>query len=449
MGMSLGIFGTGYAGLVTSVCLAQLGHTVTAIDKDPDIVASLSDGTPTIHEPGLRDLLAANLDAGRLRFTTSAEDGVSSSDIVFLCVGTPSRADGRADLCQVEEVARTIAPLLDGYKLIVEKSTVPARTADWIEWTIRRMAGSEREFDVASNPEFLREGSAVRDFLEPDRIVIGADTERARALLLGLYQGSFDCPIVVTSVTAAELIKHTSNAFLATKISFINLVSDLCAELGVDVATVARGVGLDPRIGGHFLNAGLGFGGSCLPKDLSALITVAEDNGVDVAMLREVERINTARVDRLLAKVERALWVLPHKVIGVLGVAFKPDTDDIRGAPSLTIVPRLHGAGASLRIYDPIAARNLQKLYPPDDRLTYVESAFEAARGADALVILTDWEEFRSLDLDRVRSLMRSPIVVDGRNLFEPARMRAAGVEYYSLGRGDATLRVEPQRVGA
>jgi len=294
VGMSLGIFGTGYAGLVTSVCLAQLGHTVTAIDKDPDIVASLSDGTPTIHEPGLRDLLAANLEAGRLRFTTSAEDGVSSSDILFLCVGTPPRADGRADLCQVEEVARTIAPLLDGYKLIVEKSTVPARTADWIEWTIRRMAGSEREFDVASNPEFLREGSAVRDFLEPDRIVIGADTERARALLLGLYQGSFDCPIVVTSVTAAELIKHTSNAFLATKISFINLVSDLCAELGVDVATVARGVGLDPRIGGHFLNAGLGFGGSCLPKDLSALITVAEDNGVDVAMLREVERINTA-----------------------------------------------------------------------------------------------------------------------------------------------------------
>jgi len=447
VGMSLGIFGTGYAGLVTSVCLAQLGHTVTAIDKDPDIVASLSDGTPTIHEPGLRELLAANLEAGRLRFTTSAEDGVSSSDIVFLCVGTPSRADGRADLCQVEEVARTIAPLLDRYRLIVEKSTVPARTADWIEWTIRRMAGSECEFDVASNPEFLREGSAVRDFLEPDRIVIGADTERARALLLGLYQGSFDCPIVVTSVTAAELIKHTSNAFLATKISFMNLVSDLCAELGVDVATVARGVGLDPRIGGHFLNAGLGFGGSCLPKDLSALITVAEDNGVDVAMLREVERINTARVDRLLAKVERALWVLPHKVIGVLGVAFKPDTDDIRGAPSLTIVPRLHGAGASLRIYDPIAARNLQKLYPPDDRLTYVESAFEAARGADALVILTDWEEFRSLDLDRVRSLMRSPIVVDGRNLFEPARMRAAGVEYYSLGRGDATLRVEPQRV--
>jgi len=361
-------------------------------------------------------------------------------------VGTPARADGRADLRQVEEVARTIAPLLDGYKLIVEKSTVPARTASWIDWTIRRLAGPEREFDVASNPEFLREGTAVRDFLEPDRIVIGADTRRARSLLRDLYETNFDCPIVVTSVTAAELIKHTSNAFLATKISFINLVSDLCAELG-DVATVARGVGLDPRIGGHFLDAGLGFGGSCLPKDLRALITVAEDNGVDVAMLREVERINTARVDRLLAKVERALWVLPHKVIGVLGVAFKANTDDIRGAPSLAIIPRLHGAGAILRIYDPIAARNFQKLYPPDDRLTYVESAFEAARGADALVILTEWDEFRTLDLDTIRSLVRTPIVVDGRNLFEPARMRAASFEYYSLGRGDASLLAEPQRV--
>src|SRR5437899_2240846 len=292
--MSLGIFGTGYAGLVTSVCLAQLGHTVRAIDKDPDIVASLSDGTPTIHEPGLRDLLAANLEAGRLRFTTSAEDGVSSSDILFLCVGTPPRADGRADLCQVEEVARTIAPLLDGYKLIVEKSTVPARTADWIDWTIRRLAGREHPFDVASNPEFLREGSAVRDFLQPDRIVIGADSGRARSLLLDLYKPSFECPIVVTSVTTAEFIKQTANAFLAAKISFINVMSDLCEALGVDVRTVAQSIGLDPRIGADFLNAGLGFGGACLPKDLSALITVAAENGVDIGMLKEVERINRA-----------------------------------------------------------------------------------------------------------------------------------------------------------
>ena len=446
MDMRLGVFGTGYAGLVTAVGLAELGHAVTAIDKDPDIVARLSDGKPTFHEPGLQELLTSNLQAGRLRFTTRAEEATAAADIIFLCVGTPPRADGRADLCQVEEVARTIAPLLDGYKLVVEKSTVPARTAYWIDWTIRRLAGREREFDVASNPEFLREGSAVRDFLEPDRIVIGADTGRARSLLLDLYERSFDCPIVVTSVTTAELIKQTANAFLATKISFINLVADLCEELGVDVTTVARGVGLDPRVGSDFLRAGLGFGGSCLPKDLSALIRVAEDKGVDIGMLREVEHINTARVDRLLAKVERALWVVRHKVVAVLGVAFKPDTDDIRGAPSLGVIPRLHDAGAILRVYDPAAMRRLKALHPPDDRLTYVESALEAARGAHALVVLTDWEEFRSLDLGRVRSLMRTPIIVDGRNLFEPAQMQAAGFEYYSLGRGEVALRAEPQR---
>src|SRR5881296_2239205 len=447
--MRLGIFGTGYAGLVTAVGLAEVGHTVTAIDKVPDIVARLSDGTPTIHEPGLQDLLAANLEAGRLRFTTRAEDAMSASDIIFLCVGTPPRADGRADLSQVEEVSRTIAKQLDGYKLIVEKSTVPARTAYWIDTTIRRLAGPEHEFDVASNPEFLREGSAVRDFLQPDRIVIGADTDRARSLLLDLYEPNFDCPIISTSVTTAELIKQTANSFLATKISFINMVADLCEELGVDVATVARGIGLDPRIGSHFLNAGLGFGGSCLPKDLSALIKVAEGNGVDVGMLREVERINTARVDRLLTKVERALWVVRNKVIAVFGVAFKPDTDDIRGAPSLGIVPRLHGAGAILKIHDPAAMCSLKPLCPADDRLSYVDSPYEAAQDAHALLILTDWKEFQSLDFDRVRSLMRTPIIVDGRNLFEPATLQAHGFEYYSLGRGDVTLRREPQRVRA
>ena len=444
--MRLGLFGTGYAGLVTSVCLAQLGHTVTAIDKNPDIVARLSDGVPTIHEPGLKELLTSNLEADRLSFTTKAEDAVCASDMIFVCVGTPPRSDGHADLSQVEEVARTIASMLDGYKLIVEKSTVPARTAHWIDWTIRRLAGREREFDIASNPEFLREGSAVRDFLHPDRIVIGADSERARSLLLDLYQSSFDCPIIVTSVTTAELIKQAANAFLATKISFINLVSDLCEKLDVDVTTVAKGIGLDPRIGRDFLNAGLGFGGSCLPKDVSALIRVAGSSGVDVGMLKEVERINVARIDRLLGKVERALWVLPQKVIGVLGVSFKPDTDDIRGAPSLGVIPRLHSTGAILRVYDPAAVRNFERFHPPDDRLSYVASAYDAARDAHALVILTDWNEFRSLDFGRIRTLMRTPVVVDGRNLFEPSQMQAAGFEYYSLGRGDVSLHPEPRR---
>src|SRR5438309_6604813 len=443
--MRLGVFGTGYAGLVTSVGLAELGHAVTAIDKDPDIVARLADGRPTFHEPGLQELLTSNLQAGRLRFTTRAEEATAAADIIFLCVGTPPRADGRADLYQVEEVARTIAPLLDGYKLVVEKSTVPARTAYWIDWTIRRLAGREREFDVASNPEFLREGSAVRDFLEPDRIVIGADTDRARSLLLDLYKPCFDCPIVLTSVTTAEFIKQTANAFLAAKISFVNVVSDLCEALGVDVTTDARGIGLDHRIGGHFVNAGLGFGGSCLPKDLSALITVAEDHGVDIDLLKEVERINKARVERLLAKIERALWVLRHKTIAVLGATFKPNTDDIRGAPSLTVIPWLHAAGANLRVYDPAAVSKLKKLFPPDDRLTYATTALEAARDANALVILTDWDEFRMLDLKLVRSLMRTPIIVDGRNLFAPAEIQAAGFEYYSLGHGDVTPSAERQ----
>ena len=361
-------------------------------------------------------------------------------------MGTPPRNDGRADLAQVEEVARTIAPLLDGYKLIVEKSTVPARTARWIDWTIRRLARPEHEFEVASNPEFLREGTAVSDFLQPDRIVIGADSARARSLLLDLYKPYFDCPIVLTSVTTAEFIKQTANAFLAAKVSFINVVSDLCEALGVDVTAVARGVGLDHRIGGDFVNAGLGFGGSCLPKDLSSLITVAEDHGVDIDLLKEVERINNARVERLLAKIERALWVLRHKVIAVLGASFKPDTDDIRGAPSLTVIPWLHAAGANLRVYDPAALPKLKKLFRPDDRLTYAATALEAARDANALVILTDWDEFRMLDLKLVRSLMRTPIIVDGRNMFAPAEMRAAGFEYYSLGRGDVTLGAERHR---
>ena len=444
--MRLGIFGTGYAGLVTSVCLAQLGHTVTAMDTDAGIVARLSQGIATIHEPGLPELLRANLEAGRLRFTTQAEDAIAGSDIIFVCVGTPPRSDGRADLCQVEEVARTIAHQLDGYKLIVEKSTVPARTARWITWTIRRLAGPQHEFDVASNPEFLREGSAVRDFMHPDRIVIGADSGRARSLLLDLYKPRFDCPIVVTSVTTAEFIKQTANAFLAAKISFINVMADLCDALGVDVRTVAQSIGMDPRIGADFLNAGLGFGGACLPKDLSALITVAEENGVDIGMLKEVQRINTARADRLLAKIERALWIVRHKVVAVLGVAFKANTDDIRGAPSLTVVPWLHDAGANLRIYDPAAMPRLQALYPPDDRLVYAESAMDAARDANALVILTDWDEFRCLDLDRLRSVMRSPIIIDGRNLFTPTQLEAAGFEYYSLGRGDVTPRSDQQR---
>ncbi len=440
-GMNLAVFGTGYVGLVTCVCFAELGHSVVAVDKDRERIARLADGSPTIFEPGLQEMLVSSLETGRLMFTTSAERAMSASEVVFLCVGTPSHSNGEADLSQVEEVVNGIAPMLDGYKLIVEKSTVPVNTAYWIDRKIRCLAAPTHDYDVASNPEFLREGQAIRDFLHPDRIVIGADSERARSLLLGLYGSDFDCPILATNVKTAELIKHASNAFLATKISFINMISDLCDGLGVDVAVVAKGMGLDPRIGSRFLNAGLGFGGSCLPKDLRAFVRIAEELGIDVSLLRDVERVNEERVDRFMRKIERALWVVGGKTVGVLGGAFKPDTSDIRGAPGLKALARLKEAGAVLRVYDPKAAGNLVKIYPPDGRLDYVDSPYDAATGAHALVILTEWAEFQSMDLARVRSLMRTPIIIDGRNLFDPAEMRRKGFEYHSLGRGDVTMR--------
>jgi UDPglucose 6-dehydrogenase len=433
--MRLSIFGAGYVGLVTSVCFAELGHTVVTVDKDPETVARLADGVPTLYEPGLEDLLGANLRANRLTFTTSTTEALQGAEIVFLCVGTPGRADGRADLSQMDEVVRSIAPMLNHYRLIVEKSTVPVDTASCIIRTLRRLTGTRDGYEVASNPEFLREGSAIEDFLHPDRIVIGADSPRAQALLLDLYRHDFACPILLTDIKNAELIKHAANAFLATKISFVNMVADLCERVGADISMVAQGIGLDHRIGPHFLQAGLGFGGSCFPKDLKALVRIAEDLGVDFSLLREVERINEARVGRLLKTLNDALWVLRHKTVGVLGVAFKANTDDIRNAPSLHVIPQLREQGALLRIYDPQAAAKMATCFPEEAGLQYVRSPYEAATGAHALLIQTDWDEFRSLDWQQVRCLMRTPVIVDGRNLFDPATMRDRGFEYYSFGR--------------
>ena len=438
--MNLGIFGTGYVGLVSAVCFADLGHSVVAVDKDPGVVARLRWGLPGLYEPGLEEMLIRNLEASRLTFTTHPEEAMSRSEMVFLCVGTPPRSDGSSDLMQVEEVARSLAPLLNDYTLIVEKSTVPVNTARLVDRTLGRFAPAACGYEVASNPEFLREGSAIHDFLHPDRIVVGADSERARSLMLDLYGNDFDCPKVVTDVKTAELIKHASNAFLASKISFINMVSNLCEELGIDVTTVSRGIGLDHRIGSHFLDAGLGFGGSCLPKDLKAFVKIAEEHQVDFSLLQAVERINEDRVGRLLRKIDQALWVVRGKTIGVLGAAFKPDTGDIRDAPSLQVLARLKEAGAVLSVYDPKGAQNLQKIHPPQANFRYAASPYEAATEAHALVILTEWEEFRSLDLARVRSLMCTPIIVDGRNLFAPAEMTRKGFEYHTLGRGGATI---------
>ena len=450
--MRLAIYGAGYVGLVTSVCFAELGHTVVAADKDPEVVARLADGVPTLYEPGLEELLRANMRSGRLTFTTSTREALQNAEIVFLCVGTPSRPDGRADLSQMDEVVRTIAPMLNGYTLIVEKSTVPVDTASCIIRTLRRLTGTRDGYEVASNPEFLREGSAIEDFLHPDRIVIGADSPRAQALLLDLYRRDFVCPILLTDIKNAELIKHAANAFLATKISFINMVADLCERVGADISMVAKGIGLDQRIGPRFLQAGLGFGGSCFPKDLKSFVRIAEDLGVDFSLLREVERINESRVPRLLKTLNEALWVLQHKTVGVLGVAFKANTDDVRNAPSLRAIPLLREQGALLRIYDPQAAAKIGTHFPEEAGLHYVRSAYEAATGAHALLILTDWDEFRSLDWARLRGLMRTPTIVDGRNLFDPATVRELGFEYYSLGRSNAqdspaaetSARVEP-----
>jgi UDPglucose 6-dehydrogenase len=337
----------------------------------------------------------------------------------------------------MDEVVRSIAPLLNGYTLIVEKSTVPVDTASCIIRSLRRLTGTRDGYDVASNPEFLREGSAIEDFLHPDRIVIGADSPRAQALLLDLYRRDFVCPILLTDIKNAELIKHAANAFLATKISFINMVADLCERVGADISMVAQGIGLDHRIGPHFLQAGLGFGGSCFPKDLKALVRIAEDLGVDFGLLREVERINEARVARLIKALNEALWVLQQKTVGVLGVAFKSNTDDIRNAPSLHVIPQLREQGVLLRIYDPQAEANMAARFPEEAGLQYVRSAYEAATGAHALLILTEWDEFLSLDWQQLRCLMRTPVIVDGRNLFDPAVMRERGFEYYSFGRAD------------
>ena len=433
--MRIGIVGTGYVGLVTAVCFAKLGHSVVAMDKDREVIGRLAAGNPTLYEPGLREMLKANLANGRLTFTTSADTVLRSADVVFLCVGTPLQADGSADVSQLDEVIGTLAPRLNGYKLIVEKSTVPVNTAACMERVLRQLTGPTAEFEVASNPEFLREGLAIEDFLHPDRIIIGADSPRAQALLLELYRRDFTCPILLTDIKTAEVIKHAANAFLATKISFINMVADLCERVGGDVSLVAQGIGLDHRIGPHYLQAGLGFGGSCFPKDLKAFVRIAEDLGVDFSLLREVERINAARVTRLLRTLHQALWVLRHKVVGVLGVAFKDNTDDIRGAPSLRVIPQLREQGVTLRIYDPHAAARMAAHFPPDGERQYMRTAYEAAAGAHALLILTDWTEFRALDWQRLRSLMRTPVIVDGRNLLSPAEMSALGFEYYSAGR--------------
>jgi UDPglucose 6-dehydrogenase len=457
----------GHVGLPTALGLAELGWDVIGADDDEGKIRTLSSGQATFYEPEMQSLLHKHL-GGEFQVTSDVGAAVAASTVLFVCVGTPQGENGEADLSCVEAIARTVAQNLNGYKLIVEKSTVPAITAQWIKRTVIRYArigdpagrknGNGRskptrlksvpEFDVASNPEFLQEGKAIQNFFHPDRVVVGVDSEKARELLEEIYR-PLHCPIVVTNPTTAELIKHAANAFLSAKISFINMVGDICEAVGADVASVAKGIGLDPRIGMQFLSAGIGFGGYCFPKDLRAFIHLGESNGVNCGILREVEQVNKARVDAYMKKVREALWIVSGKTIAVLGLAFKPETDDIREAPSLCVIRALLREGAKVRVYDPEAMPNARReLAEEPGRVTYCASAYEAAEGAHALSVLTEWDEFRKLDMARIHGAMEVPIIVDGRNIYDPAKVRDQGFEYHCMGRKhSAQVSAIPTRV--
>lgn len=450
----IAVLGMGHVGLPTALGMAELGWEVIGADANGDAIARLQSGVCTFYEPGLQPLLTKHVGKKNFQLTNDVASAISASDVLFICVGTPQKENGEADLTQVEGVARIIARNLNGYKLIVEKSTVPAITGQWIKKTIDRFARTEGSaktnghrtngaappvsFDVASNPEFLQEGKAVDDFFRPDRIVIGVESDRARELLEEIYR-PLKRPIVVTNLCTAELIKHAANAFLSTKISFINMVSDVCEAVGADVVRVAEGIGLDSRIGPQFLKAGVGFGGSCFPKDVRAFIHLAETRGVNVSLMLEVERINRERIDIFLKKLRKSLWVLRDKKIAILGLAFKPATDDIREAPALKIIDALLKEGATLRMYDPKGMPNTKGVFPEEaGRVEYCDSPYEAAAGTHAVLLLTEWDEFRHLDLDQLHDTMEVPIIVDGRNLYDPATIREAGFEYLCMGRPDA-----------
>jgi UDPglucose 6-dehydrogenase len=429
--MKLTIIGTGYVGLVTGTCFAEVGHRVICVDNDAAKVKVLEAGGIPIYEPGLEELVKRNVAAGRLSFTTNTSQAVDESEVIFIAVPTPPQEDGSVDLSFIEKVAREIAGAMTSYKIVVDKSTVPVQTGDKVAETIKRYCKGKVDFDVVSNPEFLREGFAVEDLMKPDRIVIGVRTQRPVAAMKQVY-APFNAPVIVTDINSAELIKHASNSFLALKISYINAISVLCEAAGANVQEVATGMGMDDRIGRRFLNASLGFGGSCFPKDLSAFIKIAEQVGCDFRLLKEVQRINAEQMNRFVKKIVDTLWVLKDKRIGVLGLAFKQNTDDIRMSPAIELCQRMIKEGAQLRVHDPKA---MDKARAVLNNVEFVDDMNAVADGCDALVIATEWEEFKSLDLERVRKALSHPIMFDGRNLFDPAEMERLGFIYKSIGR--------------
>jgi len=433
--MDICIVGTGYVGLVTGACLAECGHRVVCVDSDKKKIAALMSGKVPIHEPGLDKLVAKHRKSGALAFCVSITAGMNYKgrrpQVVFIAVGTPPRPDGSADLTLVEKVAEEVARNLKAYAVVVDKSTVPVETGEWVSRTIRRFNKSSAPYDVASNPEFLSEGSAVRDFLHPDRIVLGVSSKRAGDVLRAVY-APIKAPVLETDVKSAELIKHASNSFLAAKISFINAISVLCEKVGADVALVAKGMGLDKRIGASFLRAGVGFGGFCFPKDLEAFHWIAKEKGYDFKLLQAVKDINEQQKGWVLRKLEEELWNLEGKRVGLLGLSFKPDTDDLRFAPSLDIIARLQARGVSISAYDPIAMPKAAKLLRG---VRLAKDPYDAAKGADAVALVTEWPEFERLDFERLLKAMRTPILLDGRNLYDPARLRALGFTYRGVGR--------------
>ena len=430
----LAIVGSGYVGLVTGTCFSELGNTVVCADADARKIARLDAGEVPFYEPSLGEMIARNVQAGRLRFTTDVAEAVRASEIVFIAVGTPMRADGHADVSGVEAVARAIGEALDGPKIVVSKSTVPVDTGELISSTIRRHARADHPVSVVSNPEFLREGSAIADFLKPDRVVIGTDDGEAERVLRDLY-APLEAPVVVTDVRTSEMIKYAANAFLATKISFINEIANICELLGVDVRDVSRGIGYDQRIGTKFLNPGIGYGGSCFPKDVRALEQLAAERGYDAPLVHAVALVNARQLERIADKLERELGGAHGRTIAVLGLAFKPNTDDVRDAPALALIRRLRARGALVRAHDPIA-NAAARAELGDDGVAYFDAMYDAVAGADAVVLATEWNEFRALDFVRCAAAMRGTLLVDGRNIFDPAQVREAGLRYAGVGRG-------------
>jgi UDPglucose 6-dehydrogenase len=432
--MHIAVIGTGYVGLVTGACFADFGMRVTCVDKDEGKISSINTGKMPIYEPGLDALVAKNVREGRLRFSIDLRGTVEQSLVVFLAVGTPPSGDGSADLSQIDEVAYEIAKSLNGYKVIVTKSTVPVGAASRIQKIIGENRATPSRFSVAANPEFLREGAAINDFMRPDRVVIGCRDEEAVAILKDIYSPLYliETPFVITTPESAEMIKYASNAFLATKVSFINEISALCERLGADVHDVARGMGMDARIGSKFLHPGPGFGGSCFPKDAQALVALGRSVNYDVRIVEAALRVNEAQKNSIIDRIKRLLPQLEGKTIAILGLAFKPETDDIREAPSIKLIVDLLEAGTRIQAYDPAAMDSARRVLTD---IEYCEDEYEAARGSDGLVVVTEWNQFRRLDIDRLKQLMREPNIIDLRNLYEPETMRSAGFKYLAMGR--------------